>query len=193
MASLLKFNICLEDCKSFIFTETTGVYENPDNLTGWNGPNANLALATVATLDVYAPNASTPTITIDLLATSSFPTIDDTLEYEITNTALGYSGRLPDGVWKFKYTVVVVDGVTTTYQQTIEKTTYCNAKCCVDKLFAGIEDFECDCMEEAINKAINARAIYDGMVAAAECGQKATFVKLQKMLERMCNNTNCCN
>lgn len=193
MALKLNFSICESGCKDFIFTETTGLYDSVDNPTGWNGSNASIANVTIATLDIYSPTSTTtPTLTIDLFATGNFPTTDDTIEYIVTNTALGLSGRLTDGVWKFVYTVTVVDGDTTVYKQTIEKITYCNAKCCVDKLFAGIEDFECDCAIEAINKALNAQAILKGMIYAAGCGQKNKFDKLKKMLERMCNNTNCC-
>lgn len=193
MAFKLQFDICEEICTQFTFTETTLAYSV--NGTGWGTPNPNYTLATVATLDVYAPSntTSTPTLTIDLLATGDFPNITGTPEYTITNTALGYSGRLPDGVWKFVYTVTIVDGSTTTYRQTIEKVTYCNAKCCVDGLFAAIEDFDCDCMDDAINKALSAQAILSGMVSAARCGRKSTFSKLQAMLERLCNNTNCCS
>lgn len=191
MAFKLLFDICTDNCKKFTFTETTAVYDASTNPTGWNGPNPNTALATSATLDIYYPGDTTNIgLTIDLFATGNYPTITTTLEYIITNTALGLSGKLTDGLWKFVYTVVD-DSIT--YQQTISKITYCNAKCCVDGLFGLIDDFECDCSEAAITKALDAQAIYKGMISAANCGKIEKFTRLQAILERLCNNTNCCS
>lgn len=189
---VLKFDICTEDnCKRFVFTETTGSYVLASNPTGWGNPNPNPALATSATLDIYSPSNSTttPSLTIDLLV-NGYPDITGTVEYTITNTALGYSGRVADGIWKFVYTVVVGGD---TYKQTIQKATTCNAKCCIDGLFGDIEDFECDCMEAAISKALTAQAIYKAMVGAGACGNITKFNKLKSMLERMCNNQDCCS
>lgn len=186
------FEICEENCTSFIFDETTGLFNSTTNPTGWNGSNPNIALTTAATLDIYYPgDLTTIGLTIDLFATTDFPSTTSTPTYTITNTALGLSGRLTDGLWKFVYTVVV-DGQT--FQQSIEKITYCNAKCCVDGLFGAIDDLDCrDCQKIAEDKALTAFTLYRGMISAATCGKINKFTRLQTMLTRLCNNTNCCN
>lgn len=198
MALVLRFNICTEDnCKRFVFTETTGVYNATTNPTGYNAPNPLIASATSATLDVYLPSntTTTPDLTVDMFA-ESYPTVVDTFEYTIYNSDLGFSAgtKMTDGFYKFVYTVVIdVSGTPTTFTQTVTKALSCNAACCVDGLFGEIPDFECDCAEAAINKALTAQAIYKAMVSAGACGNKTKYTKLQSMLSRMCNNTNCCS
>lgn len=199
MALKLNFSVCTENsCKNFTFIETTGTYDATTNPTGWGAPNSLIAWATAATLDIYKPGntTTTPDLTIDLFAVTpdNWPTTDNTLEYLITNTVLGVSGKLTDGFWKFVYSVTVqeVDTIKV-YKQTKYIATTCNAKCCVDGLFAEIEDFECDCMEAAINKAITAQAIYKAMESAGKCGNLTKFNKLKSMLTRMCNNQDCCS
>lgn len=197
MSLVLKMDICpIDNCRGFTWSEQTGAYAS-DNLTGWNAPNEQIAFVTAAVLEVFKPGNTTTTadLTIDLFAESpNWATVDTTQEYTITNTALGYSGRVTDGIWKFVYTVTAthVDEVLV-YKQTAQRATYCNAKCCVDGLFGEIEDFECDCMEAAISKALTAQAIYKSMVSAASCGNITKFNKLKSMLERMCNNQDCCS
>lgn len=198
MALVLKFDICpIGNCRGFTFTETTGAYNATTNLTGWGSPNPLTSNATAATIGVFKPGNTTTTadLTINLFALiPNFPTTSSTQTYTITNTALGYTGRVVDGVWKFVYTVTTLESaVVKVYQQTIQRTTYCNAKCCVDGLFGEIEDFECDCMEAQISKAHTAFAIYRSMVSAASCGNITKFNKLKSTLERMCNNQDCCS
>lgn len=198
MSLVLKFNVCPQsNCKKFVFTETTGEYDATDNPTGWESPNPLIAWVTAATLDVYKPGntTTTPDLTVDLYnQTPSWATTDDTQEYTINNTDLGYNGKVPDGIWKFVYTVTVLEVTNVkVYQQTIQKATYCNAACCVDGLFANIEDFECDCMEAQISAALTAKAIFESMVGAAKCGNITKFNKLLLMLQRMCNNQSCCS
>lgn len=188
----LQTEVCEKDCKSFGFSETTGAYDVLLDPTGWGAPNPLTSNATAATLDIYAPgnSSATPTLSVNLLATTNFPNTNPTIEYLITNTALGLSGKLTDGLWVFVYTVTVN---TVVYQQTIQKITTCNAKCCVDGLFGAIEDFDCDeCKDEAIKRAMDASAFYQGMVSAAGCGKIDKFLKIQKLLSRLCNNTKCC-
>ncbi len=196
MSFLLNFDICSKSqCRLFTFTETTN---NISVLsTGWNAPNPDVVDATAATLEIFLPANTTivPSFIIDLFATGNYPTDSTVVEYNITNTYLGYTGRLPDGRYKFVYKVIINNGVVpaVTYKQTKEKFLACNAKCCVDKLFAAIEDFECDCMDEAKEKAFSAYTLHQSMIHASNCGQSTTFNKLRLLLERLCNNQNCCN
>ena len=198
MSLVLKFDVCSKsNCKKFVFNETTGEYNVTTNTTGWGSPNPLVAWVTAATLAVYKPGnaTTTPDLTIDLFnETPNWATTDSTQEYTINNTDLGYSGKMPDGIWKFVYTVTVTEVDTVKiYQQTIQKATYCNAACCVDGLFAAIEDFDCDCMEAQISAALTAQAIFKSLVSAAKCGNITKFNKLLSMLQRMCNNQSCCS
>lgn len=193
MATKLNFSICAKNnCKEFEFAELTGLYNATTNTTGWGAPNATIGTTTSADLQVFLPGNTTvtPDFTFDLFAeTPSWPTTDDTQIYTIYNTTLGYSGRVIDGIWKFVYLVVADD---VTYKQTKYIATTCNLQCCVSGLFADIDDFECDCMQGQIDRALTAMAIFEAMEAAAACGNITKFDKLKSMLQRMCTNTNCC-
>lgn len=195
MALKLNIAVCSKsNCKKFEFVELTGEYDLVDNLTGWETPNPTIAGVNSAILEVYKPGFTSTSIadeTFDLHAESpAWPTTDTTQIFTITNNDLGYSGKVEDGIWKFVYIVEVENVV---YKQTIYIATTCNIKCCVDNLFAAIEDFECDCMETQIDKALTAQAIFKAMESAANCSNITKFNKLKSMLQRMCTNTNCCD
>lgn len=74
----LKFDLCvINACTQLRFTETTGIYST-SNLGGWGIPNMKIPDAVTATLAI-TPYGSTATYTIDLLATTLFPTYQTSL------------------------------------------------------------------------------------------------------------------
>jgi hypothetical protein len=190
MATITKFNICEQSCKKFVFTELTGDYDSVTNPTGWSTPNIDISDVLTSTLSIYKPNNTSPII-INLFPT--YPTIDNTIEFEIDETILG--STISDGLYKFVYTITYTDSNNqiATISQTVYHAVYCNIKCCVDKLFAAIEDFDCgDCMKYQIEKALNAQVLFVSMINSAKCGRYIAFNNQLLMLQRMCNNK-CCN
>lgn len=192
MALQLAFNVCQSsDCKELIFTETTGIYDATNNPTGWGSPNATIASAVSATLTITKPDG-TVTSPINIFP-SSFPTTNDDLEYTITAAALGYTAnsKLPDGLYTVLYTVVAGS---TTYTQTKSFLFSCQIRCCVYSMAKDIAFLECtDCKDEAIDKLLKAWALYQALLAAANCGLTAKFEELMDSLERLCLNTSCNN
>jgi hypothetical protein len=86
MSVVLSFEICLEsNCSGLSFKETTGAY-SVSNPNGWNTPNDLLSSALTATLTITMASGTAYVIN---LFTSSFPTIDTDLIYNIPNTSIG--------------------------------------------------------------------------------------------------------
>lgn len=179
-------------CKEIQFYETTGP-RSASNLTGWGAPNEVTGDALTATLTILTPANIAYTFngaSVNPLY-PSWPTTNDDTYYEIDSSLIGYgtNQKLPDGVYRFTYTVTTT---TATYTQVVEKLFYCNAKCCVTNMFADI-DYNCDCSTSKIDKAKKAYLMLKGLEFAANCGQKDYFENLLKDLEKLCAGdcTNC--
>lgn len=188
MAVALDFEICqASNCKSLIFTETTGAYST-QNTGGWNAPNELISSVTDAILSVTTPGGLT--FDFDVLAqTPSFPTTDELLKYYITGTELGMvNSALTDGLYKFTYTVTTS---TTTYTKIIYQLLYCNVKCCVASMLAKITDPDCDCQSDIIASASRAITLLDSLIYAAKCGNRTAFTNLLTILNKICRNQNC--
>ena len=138
--------------------------------------------------------ASGTSYTIDLLATGDFPTTDTSLEYEINPTDIGYSSdsdQIADQIIAFTYTVTTDTG---TYTQVVSQAFYCQAQCCVNTMFVEL-DFECDCNQDAIDLALKAFAMLQGLKQASNCGNASNFNNILTQLNKLCANTSCqaCN
>lgn len=191
MSFILHFNICqTSDCKSFKFTETTGLYNVGSNPTGWESPNPAIASASSASLVITTPGGVS--YTIDLL-TEGFPSSDPLIEFAITADMIGGASgaSIPDGIYTFVYTVVAVAGDTpTTYTQTVRQGFYCQVTCCVYSMFKDI-DHECDCMHDAKLKALDAFMLLIGLRASANCGNTSNFNTDLAVLQKLCLNSGC--
>jgi hypothetical protein len=169
--------------------ETTGAYNATSNLTGWGAPNDTLASATSAELQITL--ASGNIYTIDLLATTYFPTDDTTFEYALANSDFGYTddSKIDDQIIDFKYTVVA-NG--TTYTQNIKQAFYCQVQCCVKSMVADI-DVECDCAKDKMDNYLKAKVLLDGLIYNANCGNVIYFNNILTQLQKLCLNNNCQN
>lgn len=188
MSLVLNFSICTsKDCKSLVFTETTGAY-SINNTSGWGLPNPIIADALTAILEITTPNNQIFTINLY----NTFPTTNSTITENITNLDLGLisSSKFNDGLYIFKYTVTTASN---TYTQTIEKLLYCNASCCVDKMFSLIKDPSCDCSKDSVDKAMKAYTLLTTLKYAAECGNTSVFSSILDGLNKLCLNNNCSN
>lgn len=190
MALQLNFEICQSStCDTLTFVETTGAYNATSNPTGWGAPNDTIASATSADLTITL--ASGNSYTIDLLATTHFPTDDTTFEYELTNSDFGYTdgAKIDDQIITFTYTVVA-NG--TTYTQNYKQAFYCQVQCCVLSMFADI-DVECDCSKDKIDNALKAYALLKGLIYSGNCGNTTYFNNILAQLQKLCLNNNCQN
>lgn len=189
MALQLSFQICQSNtCDALTFVETTGAY-SATNLTGWGAPNVVLADATSAILTITL--ASGNIHTIDLLATTYFPTDDSSFEYTLTNSDFGYTdgSKIDDQIIKFVYTVIA-DG--TTYTQTIRQGFYCQVQCCVYSMFKDL-NVTCDACSESKTKSIDAFLLLKGLMYSANCGNTTNFNSQLATLQKLCLGSSCQN
>lgn len=197
---MVKTKFTLEEASnslSLAFIETTLPFAT-DNLTGWNAPNFTIASAQTATLSLLTNLSATP-VSINLFP-SLFPTTDDTQEYIVTNTILGYTGKISDQIMPVTYTVT---GIFNSVPYTLTAFKYIgifNAlECCKAKLLAkaaqastncsckkkcscGCEDIVWQAARFATLFEAMQDAICDNQIPAARC----TFAFLQKICS--CNS-----
>ena len=189
MALVLNFEICqTADCKTFTFTETTGVYNASTNPTGWGAPNPLTSNATSATLAINIAGGTVYTLN---LFTSSFPSSVSSLEYDVTASLIGGASgaKITDGIYTFVYTVVA-SGVT--YTQTIIKGIYCQVQCCVYSMFKSLVS-TCDCNATEKERALDAFILLKGLITSTASGNTTNFNTDLAVLQKMCLNSNCTN
>lgn len=195
MSLQIKFTIPLGDnCKSFTLTETTGVYNNPDNLTGWGTPNPTSSDINYATVSVE--NLTTG-ITYDLMTYLS-PTINTsvvitTAELLINGVSIG-DITLPDGQYCFTLTYVLND--TSIYSQQVRKVFLCES-CCKIKTKACEIDIDCgccndDCADE-IWKFLQAYTEMKIIEYSAYCGSSTNINNKIKSLQALLTTFDCKN
>jgi hypothetical protein len=190
MAVTLKIDICPSgDCKSFNFTETTGAYNADYNSTGWGSPNDTFNPDWNTTLTISDPDDIE---TILDMSTYGFPTDNTNFTFPISASLLtnNTTGTLADGIYNFTYTTTNPAG-TVTYTTTTSLYNYCNIQCCVYKMMADIDNPGCDCETAAMEAAIKAYNLLQGLKYAASCGLTDSFNELYNVLSRLCNNSGC--
>lgn len=183
----LKFDLCVTDaCTQIRFTETTGFYSTT-NTGGWGAPNITLGDVVTATLAI-TPYGSTTTYTIDVEATSLFPTDNASFTYNIPLSLIGNPTSIVDGQWLFVYTVT---DATDTYTKSIYKYFYCNSECCVTNMLPDVDT--CDCCKETTDykNYILAWTQLQSLKKAAACGDEANFTAIKKIIDKLCLNNGC--
>lgn len=98
MALKPKIKACLDDnCDKLRVTDTTGVYNNPDNKEGWGSPNISGSDVDTAEIIVVKPDGSSNTHDV----TSQVPdSVSGNFEYN------PIQGTYPDGKYCIKYHIV---------------------------------------------------------------------------------------
>lgn len=194
MALQLKFTVTLgSDCKSFIFTENTGTYNNPDNLTGWGSPN--LAIADVATSVLSVENLTTEVVYDDLTITPNATVGTETTftseDLKVAGVSIG-NVTLPDGQYCFIYTVV--SDAEVTYEQGVKKVWLCES-CCKIKTQACNIDLECGCCNEPcadeIWKFLQAWTEMKVIEYSAYCSSQSNINNKIKSLQSFLTNFDC--
>lgn len=194
----IEFSICEgTSCSSFDITDTTGVY-SASNLLGYGTPNPSIADIDTATLEVEFPDGTS--VTIDLLTESSglFPNTSD-VSFTVTNSLLGLSDKITDGVYILTYTItgdtnngsdVIAWESTCTHYVLFD----CQTKCCLDTLFSTITTEECaTCNNSILNQVTKAYMYLEAAHKAACCSMKNKAGKLLNNASYLCNKTNCNN
>lgn len=183
-----KISTC--DCLNLIFTETTGVYQST-NTGGWETPNASITDADTASITVTVPSGLTYTFN---LFTQGFPSYNTNSSYSIPYSSLGFSSGLEDGIYSVTYTVT---SISYPFTDTITISTFivCNLECCVDTMLLNIDDWECECSEDAIDKFLSAFSILQQINHSIKCGDLTTADNLSTLANKLCKNSNCstCN
>ena len=121
MALKPKIKVCLDDnCDKLRVTDTTGVYDDPDNKEGWGSPNISGSDVDTAEIIVVKPDGSSTTHDV----TSQVPdSISGNFQYN------PIQGTYPDGKYCIKYHVVAekegtLASVEFTYEDRYEDRTY---------------------------------------------------------------------
>ena len=166
----LKFTICQKQCDELLFTDTTGDYVAVTNEGGWGAPNLDRANVTSSFLNILGPDGVL--LIIDITA----DVIAGTLEICITSALAGLSGDFADGIYEITWTV---SDATTQYQECVEEFLFCQAKCKVDKLIAGLELADCCCTNKSGNTTADnvllAFTLLKGLESAACCYKITKF------------------
>jgi hypothetical protein len=170
------------------------LYDSTLNPDGWNGgSNPTNSTITSATVSVLLPNTTTA-VDLDVTASVTSATI---LNYQsifnlgtYSATDLGTTGKLPDGIYTFTYTIV--DG-SDTYTSSYKTYLFCQTRCCVDKLLAEIPNRMTDLT--FINNVEQANAfLLSASKSAFSCGKFTETQKLVEQAKKICNfyNKTCC-
>lgn len=189
MALSLKASLDTSDCLNLLFNETTGFYSST-NTGGWSTPNILISTATAATVAVTVPSGTVYSFNVFL---AGFPSYNTNVTYSIAYDDLGFSEALEDGIYSVTYSVSGLDGSgePITYTVTISTFIVCNLECCVDTLLLNVDDWECDCSEDAIDTYLSAFSILQQINHSIECGDLDTAESLLTLANKICKNSNC--
>lgn len=196
MAFKLKFTVENgSDCKSIIFTETTGAYHVSTNPTGWGTPNPTIGLVTSSTLTIQ--NLTT-LVTYDAItitpSSSNAQTTITTEDLLIDGVSIG-DITLPDGLYEFTYNIEV-SSTRSTYQQVVKSLFLCESCCKIKKLATNV-DINCGCCNDdcADNmwKFLEAHTLYKALQWSGVCGSETEINSNIQSLQDYLININCKN
>ena len=144
------------DCASFLFKDSTKLYDASFNPTGYDPTgvlSANPNNLSNFTLEVTNLSNSTNPVTITIPTSAYNPArIPGVVEYTITGTNLGYT--IEDGVYKFIYTILETkNNITTTYQAGCYILNDCNICCAMDQKLKDLKN--CGTCNDKNNRTVN--------------------------------------
>ena len=187
MAVELKYTLCQASCGGAInFRELTGAY-SASNTGGWGAPNETTGDALTATLVFKDPNGITyPSVD---MTTYSFPKTDTVTETEILASVVD-SGltKFVDGFWNITYSVTT--GTTTyTHEQTFFFYANLQKELCAQ--VATLNDCDCNCDFETVNRILQAQAFFFALKHAVRLGDTESATEIFNTLTNLINCTNC--
>jgi hypothetical protein len=187
----LNLNTCvINGCTQIRFYETTGIYSSANTGgygDGSSGQNYPLSDYDSAILTITSP--SNVVYTIDLTL-KGFPTNNVSHYYDLTSEDLGGLTEIVDGKWLVKYEVT---GTSPALSKTIYQLFYCNAECCVNEQLNKLTLLDCDCNCDDVDYKNYTKTwtFLQALKNAAKCGDITNFAKLQKIISKLCINSEC--
>ena len=190
-----------ENCSSFFFHDSTPLYnsvENPGGYdpTGVNGTNPNNIDTTNLLLQITLPNNTT--VDIDIPSEDfNISNIGKTglITTKITAVALGYTSKITDGIYTFKYTITVGS---TPYYNTCKILANCQVCQCLERKLIDI-NLCTNCTESQRTRRINdlyhAWMLKDKAKHAVSCNDVSSAINIINYLSDYCNISRCdsCN
>ena len=194
MAVQIKSSVTKPDCKSFDYTQTTGVYDATTNSTGWGSPNKELTDIATSVLSIV--NNKTGITYDDITVTASEASTDN---YIFANLFLNATPTgietIQDGIYSFKHTVTFNDNsiITTTSYRTSLCELNCTIQALTDTMLDTIDDCCTDNKKEMMAKYNEVMALYDIMTKAFRCNNFSAFNSIYSSIELLLMNINNCN
>lgn len=186
MAFVPKINFCLEkdndDNYVLQVTDITDVYDDPDNLTGWEDAST-LEAADVTSLEIVvtitdSANAVT-TITVDTTDILADPV---TGTFDLNPIAASEIGLI-DGFYKVEYIVSVG---ATEYKACKQKFIYTNVACCISKAIKKLLNDPTDnIQQEFVDKL---KALEFALLESAKTLDYVSGLKVLALLQDYCNS-----
>ena len=194
MAFIPTISSCLNGCTGITFNDTTGFYNNPNNLYGWNN-NATLwknqldgsPYVNAATISISLNGGAATTVSVlNKIQDSVFPDFE-LYQYTPVDTNSG-NFNLADGYYNIVYTITDNNDVVYTTDTTF--VVYCNVACCVANKAAAVAAELCnDCDSQAYEDFLLADGILQALKATAESLGTAEFTKLLNKLQKLCGTS----
>jgi len=194
MAFIPTISACLNGCTGITFNDTTGFYNNPNNLYGWNN-NATLwknqldgsPYVNAATISISLNGGAATTVSVlNKIQDSVFPDFE-LYQYTPVDTTTG-NFNLADGYYTITYTIT--DNNDIVYTTDIVFVVYCNVACCVANKAAAVAAELCnDCDSQAYEDFLLADGILQALKATAESLGTAEFTSLLNKLQRLCGTS----
>ena len=177
-------------CNKFTFTETTGVYADPANLTGWGAPNLEVADIDTASIDITDPAGEEYRLDVlaDLQASGDF-----SKTITVSDVGLEVNQILPGGQWKFVFSVTDTD-TNITINTEVVIFLWCSYKECLkNKVIALKKDSCCGkCQEAAKAEIQRIRHLLISLEYAAECKDIVRFNEFAAALDKICSTDSKC-
>ena len=192
MAFIPTISACLNGCTGITFNDTTGFYNNPNNIYGWNNTLWRNQLdgspyVTAATISISLNGGTATTVSVlDKIQDSVFPDFE---LYQYTPVdSTGSNFNLADGYYTITYTIT--DSNDLVYTTDIVFVVYCNVACCVANKAAAVSTELCnDCDSQAYEDFLLADGILQALKATAESLGTAEFTSLLNKLQRLCGTS----
>jgi hypothetical protein len=194
MAFIPTISACLNGCTGITFNDTTGFYNNPNNLYGWNddatlwknqldgSPYVNAATISIS----LNGSVATPISVLNKIQDSVFPDFE-LYQYTPVDTNSG-NFNLADGYYNIVYTIT--DNNDIVYTTDTVFVVYCNVACCVANKAAAVAAELCnDCDSQAYEDFLLADGILQALKATAESLGTAEFTKLLNKLQKLCGTS----
>lgn len=203
-----------DGCKSWDFVDTTGAYNDPDNLTGYGAPNTASSAVTGATIYILPYGYTTgwlftfTILTNEITActvtspagvvTNIFSDLESVVfpfttadPFVIIGEWLGFGedSELTSSVYNFEYKIT---GAAFEHVTDTDEVITCQVCCCVRNAEANLDATDCECQDEKVDKAARADIWLQSAAWAMEDGDRdrayANLMYAKELCEGKCAN-----